>query len=136
MEAQGTSYSQKCSCATISQKDNATAFWNSESLLLLEFMPHTTTITGDNYASIMLSLRENIKQKRRGKLSAGVLLLHDNAPAHKSRTSRALIRKCGFVELNHPPYSPDLAPSNFLFRNLKHFCVGDDFPMTVQSRKL
>ena len=29
----------------------------------------------------------------RGKLSAGALLLHYNAPAHKSRTSRAAVRK-------------------------------------------
>ena len=70
-------------------------------------------------------LHENIKQKCRGKLSAGVLLLHDNAPAHKSHTSWADIRKCGFIELNHLPYSPDLAPSDyFLFRNLKKFLHG------------
>ena len=94
--------------------------WDSEDVLLLEFMPHKTTITGDTYTFARVALRENIKQKRRGILSAGVLLLHDNAPAHKSRTSRAAIRKCGFVELNHPPYIPDLAPSEyFLFRNLK-----------------
>ena len=63
-----------------------TVFWDSEDVLLLENMPHKTTITGDIYASTMVPLRENIKQKRRGKLSAGVLLLHNNAPAHKSRT--------------------------------------------------
>ena len=73
----------------------------------------------------MVALCENTKQKHRGKLSADVLLLHDNPPAHKSRTSRAAIRKCGFVELNHPPYNPDLAPCDyFLFRNLKKFLRG------------
>ena len=60
-----------------------------------------------------VALCENIKQKCCGKLLAGVLLLHDNAPAHKSCISRAAIRKCGFVELNHPPYSPDLAPTDY-----------------------
>ena len=107
----------------------ATVFWDSEGVLFLEFMPHKTTIIGDTYASTMVALRENIKPKRRGKLTAGVLLLHDNVPAHKSRTSRAVIRKCGFIELNHPPYSADLAPSdNFLFRNLKKFLSGRRFP--------
>ena len=75
----------------------ATAFWDSGDVLLLKFMPLKTTITGDTYASIMVALRENIKQKRRGKLSAGVLLLHDNAPANKPRTSRAAVSKCGFI---------------------------------------
>ena len=70
-----------------------TVFWDSEGVLFLEFMPHKTTITGDTYASTMVILRENINQKRRRKLSAGVLLLHDNAPAHNSCTSRADISK-------------------------------------------
>ena len=105
-----------------------TVFWGSEGVLLLEFMPHKTTITGDTYASTMVALRENIKQKRRGKLSAGVLLLHDNAPAHKSRTTLVAIRKCGFVELYYLPYSPDLAPSDcFHFENLKKFLRGRRF---------
>ena len=116
MEIQGIPYSKEISCATISQEDQNKFFVT----LLLEFMPHKTTITGDTYATIMVDLLENIKLKRRGKPSAGVLLPHDNAPAHKSRTSRDAIKKCGFVELNHPSYSPDLAPSDyFLFRNLK-----------------
>ena len=61
----------------------ATVFWDSEGVLLLEFKPHKTIITGDTYASTMVALRENIKQKGRGKVSATVLLLHDNAPAHR-----------------------------------------------------
>ena len=94
------------------RKIMATVFWDSEGVLLLEFMPHKMTITGDTYASKIVVLRESIKQKRCGKLLAGVLLLHDNAPAHKSCTLWAAIRKCGFVELNYPSYSPDLAPSH------------------------
>ena len=88
----------------------------------MEFTPHKTAITGATYVSTLVALRENIKQKHHGKLSASVLLLHDNAPAYKSRTPRAAIRKRGFVQLNHPPYSPDLDPSDyFLFRNFKKF---------------
>ena len=37
------------------------------------------------------------------------------------------VRDCGFVQLDHPAYSPDLAPSDyFLFRNLK--LRGDRYP--------
>ena len=107
----------------------AEVYWDSEGVLPLEFMPHKKITTGDTYASTMVTLRENIKQKRLGKLSADVLLLHDNTPAHKSCTSQADIRKCGFVELNHPPYSPDMAPSDyFLFRNLTKFLCEQRFP--------
>ena len=68
----------------------ATVFWDSEGVLLLEFMPHKTTVTGDTYASTMVALLENIKQKCRGKLSAGVLLLHDMHP-HTSHAHRGLL---------------------------------------------
>ena len=106
-----------------------TVFWDSGGVLLLEFMPKKTTITGDTYAFTMVALCENIKHKHRRKLSAGVLLLHDNAPAHKSRTSQAATRKCGFVELNHPPYNSDLALIDyFLFRDIKIFMRGRRFP--------
>jgi len=36
---------------------------------------------------------------------------------------------CGFVQLDHPAYSPDLAPSDyFLFRNLKFHLHGVRYP--------
>ena len=76
----------------------ATVFWDEKGLLLLEFMPQKTTITGQNYANTITALREAIKEKRQGKLSAGVLLLHDNTPVHMSAKSQAAIR-----QLNHPP---------------------------------
>ena len=101
----------------------------------MEFMLQKTTITGDTNTSTMVALRENIKQKRCGKLSAGVLLLHDNASAHKLRRSLDAIRKCGFVELNHPLYSPDLAPSDYFSSETLNFCVGDYF-LTTQPKKL
>ena len=54
--------------------------------------------------------------------------MHDNAPVHKSRVTQAAIRECKFEQLNHPPYSPDLAPSDYyLFRNLKSHLRGTKF---------
>ena len=103
----------------------ATVFWDEKGLLLLEFMPQKTTIIGQTYANTITALREAIKEKRRGKLSADVLLLRDNAPVHMSAKSQAAIRQCGF---QHPPYSPDLAPLDyFLFRVMKKFLRGKRF---------
>lgn len=105
-----------------------TVFWDRSGVLLVDYLPHRQTITGEYYADLMTKLREAIKQKRRGKLTAGPLLLHDNAPVHKSRKAQAAIRRCNFEELNHPPYSPDIAPSDFyLFANLKRHLRGKHF---------
>ena len=79
-------------------------------------------------ANVIKQLIVAIKEKRRGKLAAGVLLLHDNAPVHKSRVAQAAVRECKFKQLNHLPYSPDLAPSDYyLFRNLKSHLRGTGF---------
>ena len=81
-----------------------------------------------------------IKEKRRGKLSRKMLLLHDNALVHTAAISLTVIKECGFQLLPHPPYSPDLAPSDFfLFQQLKkhlrgsHYDDDDDVKDAVQA---
>ena len=55
----------------------------------------------------------------------GVLFHQDNAPAHKSVVAMAAVHDCGFELVDHPPYSPDLAPSDyFLFLNVKKHLAG------------
>jgi len=58
----------------------------------------------------------------------GIWLFHDNAPAHKSLVAQQTLCNCEFVQLNHPAYSLDLAPSDhFLIRNLKYRLHGTWF---------
>ena len=40
-------------------------------------------------------------------------LLHVNARPHSAHVTTALLEKFKWDILDHPPYSPDLAPSNF-----------------------
>ena len=42
-----------------------------------------------------------------------VLFLHDNAPAHRALATRKKLAYLGFHSLDHPLYSPDLAPSDY-----------------------
>lgn len=106
----------------------ATVFWDSEGILLIDYKDKGVYISGDYYATILEWLKEAIKEKRRGKLSRCVLLLHDNASVHKSRIELAGLHKMGFDILNHPPYSPDLAPSDYyLFPKIKKELRGKKF---------
>ncbi|XP_015794241.1 histone-lysine N-methyltransferase SETMAR-like [Tetranychus urticae] len=110
------------------RKIMATIFWDCEGILLIKVMPKGTTINSDSYCQILDELRENIKEKRRGKLRSKVILLHDNARPHTSQATRTKISELGFQPLDHPPYSPDLAPSDyFLFKNLKYSLKGKRF---------
>ena len=48
-----------------------------------------------------------------------MFLLHDNARPHSAQRTTALLEKFKWVVLDHPPYSPDLEPSDFqLFLHL------------------
>ena len=59
-----------------------------------------------------------------GHEESGCRLLHDN-PVPKSTIAQQAVRDCGFVQLDHHAYSPDLAPSDyFLCRNLKSHLRG------------
>nr|CAD45369.1 transposase [Bythograea thermydron] len=105
-----------------------TIFWDTKGVLPVDFLLHGSTITREYYAGVLGRLRDSIRQKRRGKLTRGVLLLHDNAPVHRARRARAALSDSGFGPLNHSPYSPALAPrDSFLFRPLKSSFWGRRF---------
>lgn len=106
----------------------ATIFWDVEGVLMIDYLPKNTTMNADYYAILLDRLREEIKEKRRGKLRKGILILQDNAPVHTACMARASLKKNGFAEINHPPYSPDLAPCDYyLFKNLKKNLRGRRF---------
>ena len=57
----------------------------------------------------------------------GVLFLH-NAPAHRAFATQKKLVYLVFHFLDHPPYSPDLAPSDYhLFPGLKKQLKGRHF---------
>jgi len=57
------------------------------------------TITGVYCDDLLHKLRLAIKEKRQGKLPKVPLLLHDNAPAHRSHVEQAAILESGFEEM-------------------------------------
>ncbi|CAJ0966195.1 unnamed protein product, partial [Ranitomeya imitator] len=106
----------------------ASVFWDAEGIIMVDYLEKGATITGSYYAEQIRRLREAIKEKRRGKLRAGVLFHQDNALAHKAAVAMATIQEAGFELVEHPPYSPDLASSDFfLFPRLKEHLRGKKF---------
>ena len=69
-----------------------------------------------------------------------ILLHQDNAPVHTSRVVIDTVRGCGYELYPHPPYSPDLAPSDFHFfpKLTKYFQVqkfkdGDELTAAAED---
>lgn len=106
----------------------ASVFWDSKGILLLDYLEKGKTITSAYYVSLLNQLNDKIREKRSGLKKKKIIFLQDNAPAHKSFLTITKLNDLKYDLLDHPPYSPDLAPSDFfLFTNLKKFLSGKRF---------
>jgi len=98
----------------------ASIFWEHDGILLIDYLPKGQTINAEYYSSLLVQVKDILKEKCRGKGTKGVLFLHDKAPAHRSLATQKKLAYLSFQFLDHPPYSPDLAPSDYLlFPGLK-----------------
>ena len=85
-------------------------------------------INSDYYIALLERLKDEIAEKRPHLKKKKVLFNQDNALCHKSMKTRAKLHELDFKLLPHPPYSPDLAPSDFfLFSDLKRMLAGKKF---------
>ena len=67
-----------------------TLFWDEKGVILEHYTPRGTTVTSASCSDLLQNhLRPAIKSKRRGLLSSGVLLQHDNARPHIASTTVA-----------------------------------------------
>lgn len=119
---------QKARVQSRAGKIMATVFWDADGIIMTDYLERGKTVTGEYYATLLKKLREQIKEKRRGKLQRGVLLLQDNAPVHTCGVAKLAAADSGYELVPHPAYSPDLAPSDFyLFKFLKSYLKGTVF---------
>jgi transposase len=78
---------------------------------MVAFMQQETTITSEVFCETPKEPRMAIENQRRG------LLLHDNVRQHIAARTRALLEHFNCDLFDHPPYSPDLAPSHYHLKN-------------------
>ena len=98
----------------------ASIFLDQDGILLIDYLPRGQTINAEYYSSLLVQLKNILKEKRRGKFPSGFLFLHNNTPAPWELATQKKLAYLGFQCLNHPTYSPDLAPSDYhLFPGLE-----------------
>ncbi|KAG5322591.1 MOS1T transposase, partial [Pseudoatta argentina] len=65
-----------------------------------------------------------------------VILLHDNARPHVAKPVKTYLETLKWEVLPHPPYSPDIAPSDFhLFRSMAHGPADRRFHSYEEAQK-
>ena len=98
---------------------------------MVDYLEEGRTTDGAYYAEELRQLHQEIVRNSRRKLTRGILLLQDNAPAHMSQVAMAAATECSFEVLPHPTYSPDLASDFYLFPKLKTNLCGWNFGSKV-----
>jgi hypothetical protein len=112
---------------SISRKVHGIGVLDAE-VIFFFYLAKGKTITGEYYFNLITRLEEKIREKRSGLQKKKIIFHQDNAPAQKSVLAMGKIRDLHYELLEHPPYSLDLAPSDFcLFPKLKLFLAGQRF---------
>ena len=103
-------------------------FWDAHGVLFIDYLEKGKAINSERYIGQLMRLKNEIGEKRLQMQKKKVLFHQDNAPCHKSLATMAKLNKLSFELLPHPPYSPDLAPSDYyLFADLKKMLQGKRF---------
>ena len=102
--------------------------WDQDDILLIDYLPKDQTINAGYNSSLLVQLKDILKEKRRRKVTNGDLFLHDNAPDHRTLANQKKLAYLGFQYLDHLSYSPDLAPLDYhLFSGLKKLLKRSHF---------
>ena len=104
-------------------------FFDEKGIVHKGFVPPGQTVNAALYVEGLKRLRENVRMKRPDQWRNNTWLLHhDNGSAHAALLNRWFLTDNNMTVVPHPPYSPDVAPSDFfLFPKLKMKLRCEDF---------
>jgi histone-lysine N-methyltransferase SETMAR len=95
----------------------------------VDWVPEGQTVNQVYYKEVLTTLLERVRRRRPEMPKSGSWVLHqDNAPAHNALSVKTFLTKHMIIVLEHPSYSPDLAPCDFfLFPKIKSALKGTRF---------
>jgi hypothetical protein len=119
------------------QKFMFTIIWNTYHFPVVEILPlHTKFDTNYFIEHILSNFCRAVTLETRSKFARKIKLHIDNAPVHNSDLSKKYLSENGIIRVPHPPYSPDIAPSDFyLFGCLKERLLGKEFADEIELKR-
>lgn len=107
-------------------------WWDVKGIIYFELLEDNQTVDKHVYCHQLDKVMSNLATKRPSLANRkGVIFHQDNARPHKAEMSMSKINSLGWEVMAHPPYSPDIAPSDYhLFRSVQHFLKDKIFEST------
>jgi hypothetical protein len=108
------------------RKIMVTIAWNQLGFPLIVAFPKGGTFNAEDYRENILAALTQLQPEDNGRK---IVVHADNARAHTAQKCRTFCEENAVRFAPHPPYSPDLAPSDiFLFGYVKERLKGMVFP--------
>ena len=112
----------------------ATVFWDNHGVILVNYFEKGKIIIGAYYATLLDKLKTELAEKWPHWQKKKILFHQDNASSHTPAVPMAKIHELRLELLDHPPYSPDLAPSDFfLFPHIRIALGGQRFSSNEEA---
>ena len=89
-------------------------WWDQKGVLYYELLKPNEILNGERYRTQLIRLKRAIVEKRPEYATRheAIIFHHDNARPDVAIPVKNYLENSGWEVLPHPPYSPDLAPSN------------------------
>jgi len=88
-------------------------FFDYKGIVHYEIIAQGQMVNQQCYLEVLTRLRESVRRKRPRLWPGKWILHHDSAPAHDVLRVHEFLAKNSITKMDHPPYSPDLAPAIF-----------------------
>ena len=97
-------------------------WWDIRGPIHFELLKPYEKLNSERYCQQLDNLKTALQEKRPAMFNRkNIILHHDNARPHTALGTRQKLAELGWEILSHPPYSPDLAPSDYhLFLSLQN----------------
>lgn len=118
--------------------DRLCIWWDQKGVVYYELLKPGESITGNRYRVQLMRLSRALREKRPQyeQRHEKVILLHDNAKPHVAKPVKQYLETLKWDVLPHPPYSPDIAPSDYwLFRRMQNDLTGQRFTSYKEIQK-
>ena len=105
-------------------------WWDQKSVLYYELEKPGENINGERYRAQLIRLKRAIAEKRPEYATRheAIIFHHDNARPHVAIPVKNHLENSGWGVLSLPPYSPDLATSDYqLFQSMQNALTGMRF---------
>ena len=99
-------------------------------VIYYELLKPNENITRERYQRQLMRLSRALREKwpQYEQMHEKVILQQDNAWPHVAKSVKTYLKTLKWEALPHPPYSPDVAPSDYyLFRSMAHGLADQQF---------